>query len=89
MRWPKYWSFWRDCKLSLAKSDSEAALFTYNLLIYMHFMPEIPHTTGDRLPERPATQTVHPTAGMKYTAKVMNKRRIHTSCGQRQLMAGR
>lgn len=51
-----------------------AALFTYNLLIYMHFMPEIPHTTGDRLPERPATQT----AGMKYTAKVMNKRRIHT-----------
>lgn len=69
----------------MAKSDSAAALFTYNLLIYMHFMPEIPHTTGDRLPERPAGQRagmLHPTAGMKHTAEVTNKRRIHT------LMAG-
>lgn len=51
----------------------------------MHFMPEIPHTTGDRLPERPATQRagmLHPTAGMKHTAEATNRRRIHT------LMAG-
>lgn len=51
--------------------DSATALFTYNLLIYMQFLPrdpselktELNRRTEDRLPERPEPQFTLPSAG--------------------------
>lgn len=50
--------------------DSATALFTYNLLIYMQFLPrdpselktELNRRTEDRLPERPEPQFTLPSA---------------------------